>query len=61
MPRAGKESRGREEPPADPAGSLGRRFAPPDGRCEICGCTQLDRHCKVVCPSCGFMRDCSDP
>ncbi len=49
------------ELPADRAASLGRRFAPPDGCCELCGCAQLDRHCKVVCPNCGFMRDCSDP
>ncbi|MBL8840374.1 MAG: hypothetical protein JNL90_02470 [Planctomycetes bacterium] len=43
------------------AGSLGRRFAPDDACCELCGEPQLDRHCKVVCPRCGFIRDCSDP
>lgn len=43
------------------AGSLGRRFAPDDARCELCGEPQLDRHCKVVCPRCGSIRDCSDP
>jgi hypothetical protein len=41
--------------------SLGRRFAPPAGRCEFCGHVALDRHCKVVCPGCGAVRDCSDP
>ncbi len=46
---------------AAPDGSLGRRFAPDDTRCELCGEPQLDRHCKVVCPRCGFIRDCSDP
>ncbi len=30
-------------------------------RCEICGTPILDRHCKMVCPNCGAMRDCSDP
>ena len=29
--------------------------------CELCGATMLDRHCKVVCLNCGYMRDCSDP
>jgi ribosomal protein L37E len=43
------------------AGSPGRRFEPKEGACELCGRPQLDRHCKVVCPSCGFVRDCSDP
>lgn len=42
-------------------GSLGRRFSPDEGVCELCGYAQLDRHCKVVCPRCGFIRDCSDP
>ena len=30
-------------------------------RCERCGHTMYDRHCKVVCPNCGYLRDCSDP
>ena len=29
--------------------------------CELCGGPVLDRHCKVVCLNCGFIRDCSDP
>ena len=43
------------------SGGLGRRFAPAEGRCEFCGHPGLDRHCKVVCPRCGAVRDCSDP
>lgn len=27
----------------------------------VCGGTTEDRHCKIVCRNCGFMRDCSDP
>lgn len=29
--------------------------------CEICGTLMYDRHCKIVCPGCGYLRDCSDP
>ena len=29
--------------------------------CELCGGPVLDRHCKIVCLTCGFQRDCSDP
>ena len=32
-----------------------------DPRCELCGGTALDRHCKRVCLNCGYQRDCSDP
>lgn len=39
----------------------GRRRAPGGPRCELCGATMLDRHCKLVCLNCGYQRDCSDP
>ncbi len=29
--------------------------------CEVCGAVMYDRHCKIVCPRCGYLRDCSDP
>lgn len=29
--------------------------------CERCGFAMYDRHCKVLCPNCGYTRDCSDP
>ena len=29
--------------------------------CELCGGPIMERHCKVVCLSCGYQRDCSDP
>jgi len=32
-----------------------------DFRCELCGGPILERHCKVLCLTCGFQRDCSDP
>jgi len=44
------------------AGAYGRRFAPDERRCELCGFPLfLEHHCKIVCPNCGFTRDCSDP
>ena len=29
--------------------------------CDLCGAAMTERHCKLVCPSCGYQRDCSDP
>ncbi|HET6763027.1 MAG TPA: hypothetical protein VFH27_05125 [Longimicrobiaceae bacterium] len=29
--------------------------------CELCGTTMYDHNCKIVCPNCGYKRDCSDP
>lgn len=29
--------------------------------CEICGGEMYGLHCKLVCPNCGYRRDCSDP
>ena len=29
--------------------------------CELCGGPIMERHCKVICLSCGYERDCSDP
>lgn len=29
--------------------------------CERCGAEMVERHCKIVCPNCGYLRDCSDP
>lgn len=31
-------------------------------RCEVCGGVMYyTAACKLKCPSCGYMRDCSDP
>ncbi len=29
--------------------------------CEACGTKMYGLHCKIVCPNCGYKRDCSDP
>lgn len=29
--------------------------------CEVCHTEMFGLHCKIVCPNCGYKRDCSDP
>lgn len=29
--------------------------------CELCGTVMFDHNCKIICPNCGYKRDCSDP
>lgn len=29
--------------------------------CDLCGSPMHEIHCKLVCPTCGYKRDCSDP
>jgi ribosomal protein L37E len=29
--------------------------------CDRCGERMDERKCKIICPTCGFFRDCSDP
>ena len=33
----------------------------PSEECELCGVEMFGLHCKLVCPNCGYRRDCSDP
>lgn len=44
----GRASRGAATPAAGPT-------------CDVCGGVMYEVHCKLVCPTCGFRRDCSDP
>lgn len=49
-------------PPPLPAGSpYVPRPVPAVHECEICGAVMFDHSCKIVCPNCGYRRDCSDP
>lgn len=67
--RKPEETRGEgampQTPAASPApGAPPARTAPGDPAtpvCEVCGTPMYDRHCKIVCPNCGYLRDCSDP
>jgi rubrerythrin len=29
--------------------------------CWVCGAVMREIKCKIVCPHCGYTRDCSDP
>jgi Zn finger protein HypA/HybF involved in hydrogenase expression len=29
--------------------------------CDLCGAEMFDHNCKIICPNCGYKRDCSDP
>jgi hypothetical protein len=45
-----------------PSGSPYRaRQVPLVHHCERCAARMFDHHCKIVCPNCGYRRDCSDP
>lgn len=37
------------------------REIPAVHECELCGSVMYDHSCKIVCPNCGYKRDCSDP
>ncbi|WP_160309591.1 hypothetical protein [Rubrobacter aplysinae] len=42
----------------------GRETLEPEGyqgECEVCGHGMYGLHCKIICPNCGYRRDCSDP
>jgi ribosomal protein L37E len=49
-----------DTPSAAPA-PLRRREIPREHECELCGTVMYDHNCKIVCPNCGYKRDCSDP
>lgn len=29
--------------------------------CWVCSQATVEIHCKIICPNCGFTRDCTDP
>jgi rubrerythrin len=48
-------------PPAASARFFTPREIPSVHECELCGTVMYDHNCKIVCPNCGYKRDCSDP
>ena len=40
---------------------MGEASQPAHEDCEVCGTEMYGLHCKLVCPNCGYRRDCSDP
>ncbi len=56
------------EPPSTPQSApdgpvrfFEKREIPSVHECELCGTVMYDHNCKIVCPNCGYKRDCSDP
>lgn len=50
------------EPEPAPARPLfKKREIPSVHECELCGTVMFDHNCKIICPNCGYKRDCSDP
>jgi rubrerythrin len=47
-------------PPTQPS-PFKPRVVPTEHTCELCGTVMYDHNCKIVCPNCGYKRDCSDP
>lgn len=39
----------------------GEALQPSGEDCEVCGTEMYGLHCKLICPNCGYRRDCSDP
>lgn len=48
-------------PVPQPARFFTPREIPRVHDCECCGSVMYDHNCKIVCPNCGYKRDCSDP
>ncbi|HEX8691172.1 MAG TPA: hypothetical protein VF746_01925 [Longimicrobium sp.] len=48
-------------PPAPAPRPFQPREVPTRHVCELCGTVMFDHNCKIVCPNCGYKRDCSDP
>lgn len=48
-------------PPPDEGGSASRTSPNGPPVCDRCGSPMLEVHCKIACPVCGYLRDCSDP
>jgi rubrerythrin len=51
---------GSDDAPASD-GAASRASDSPSLVCEVCGGAMFERHCKIVCPRCGYQRDCTDP
>lgn len=51
----------RSAPTADGGWPFKVREIPKEHVCERCGTGMYDHNCKIVCPNCGYKRDCSDP
>ena len=57
-PPVGAASR-RPDPPPTPTPGVRPNLAVAE--CAVCGGPTYELHCKIICRTCGFTRDCSDP
>lgn len=53
-PRWCRRMAARERPTAPPP-------VPDAHDCDLCGTRMYEHNCKIVCPNCGYKRDCTDP
>lgn len=64
---AGKGAGADEVGDAEKVGDAERASGPDDETpeeryyCDLCGSVMLNLHCKLICETCGYKRDCSDP
>ena len=62
IPAVSGASRARILPHMDEEQTQQREAPEPSGEvCEVCSSEMYGLHCKLVCPNCGYRRDCSDP
>jgi len=59
-PKSSGEAPAVDPAPAEPEDGAGSAVAGVH-RCDLCDEPMLELHCKLVCPACGYQRDCSDP
>lgn len=60
-PPAGTGAAAEPVPPSPRRSPFELREIPREHTCELCGTVMYDHNCKIVCPNCGYKRDCSDP
>lgn len=54
-----KRSKEPGDPHAAPRDELLQSILHP--KCDLCGSMMVESHCQLICPMCGYLRDCSDP
>lgn len=42
-------------------GKFDERQPPEVFYCDLCGAEMQNFHCELICPNCGYRRDCTDP
>ncbi len=50
-----------DSPPSRPVPAPSPGDPPKVHVCDLCGAAMYEHNCKIVCPNCGYKRDCTDP